>query len=211
MPVARQPDVSPGWFASRASQALFASELPSLQQALAARPGLPWLAFSAFARPGSIDPPRGLWLSPCGGGWRGDVACGVPLPLASESVGAVVLQHVAGRDASAWLDECIRVLVPGGRLSVYALNPLSPFRVHWQGKGLSGQEPVTWRRRLGRAGLTPDPVAQGIGPHWRIRPDETLHVGAGARAGYLIAAEKRRTPMTARRAAALGPALGESA
>ena len=83
MPVARQPDVSPGWFASRASQALFASELPSLQQALAARPGLPWLAFSAFARPGSIDPPRGLWLSPCGGGWRGDVACGVPLPLAS--------------------------------------------------------------------------------------------------------------------------------
>ena len=210
-PAARQPDAPPGWFSSRAGQALLSSELPGLHDALAARSGLPWLVLSAVARPGSIAPPRGLWLSPQADGWGGDVVCGVPLPLASESVGAVVLQHVPEQGVAAWLDECMRVLVPGGRLSVYALNPLSPFRVRWQGEGVSGQEPITWRRRLRRAGLTPESVARGIGPRWRIRLEETPRLGAGARAAYLLVAEKRRMPMTAKRAAALGPALGESA
>lgn len=187
------------------------SELPSLHAAINARPGLPWLVFSALPRPGAIDQPHGLWLREGASGWGGDIACGTALPLASESVGAIVAQHVEAADVEAWLGECERVLVPGGRLSIFALNPLSPYRGHWLGEGVSGREPVTWRRRLRRAGLAPEPVAQGIGPRWRSRIDSVPQLGAGARAVYLLAAEKRRIPMTPTRVPALGPAVGDAA
>ncbi len=209
--VARQPDAALRWFASAAGQTLLHSELPALHAALAARPGLPWLVFSTAPRPAAIDLPHGLWLRPGDAGWRGDVACGPELPLARESVGAVVLQHVDDKAVDAWLAECARVLVPGGRLTVFALNPLSPYRGRWLGEGVSGREPVTWRRRLRRPGLVPEPVAQGIGPRWSLRIDTGLQLGAGARAGYLLAAEKRHLPLTPRRAFALGPAAGEAA
>ncbi len=208
----RQPDALQGWFATRHGLALAMSELPSLHAAISARPGLPWLTFSALPRPSAIDQPHGLWLRPGGAqAWLGDVACGAALPLASESVGAIIVQHVESDDIQIWLEECERVLVPGGRLSVYALNPLSPYRGHWQGEGVSGREPVTWRRRLKRAGLVPESVGQGLGPRWRSRIDSEPQRGAGARAAYLLSAEKRRMPMTMKRAPALGPALGESA
>ncbi|MBE2212063.1 MAG: hypothetical protein IAE66_10640 [Xanthomonadaceae bacterium] len=208
---ARQPDARQGWFATEHGLALAMSELPALHAAISARPGLPWLVFSAMPRPSVIDQPHGLWLCPGGRGWAGDVACAAALPLASESVGAIILQHVEDAEVAAWLAECERVLVPGGRLSVFALNPLSPYRGHWQGEGVSGREPVTWRRRLKRAGLVPEPVAQGIGPRWRSRIDSEPQLGAGARAAYLLAAEKRRIPMTLKRAPALGPAVGDAA
>ena len=81
----------------------------------------------------------------------------------------------------------------------------------WLGEGVSGREPVTWRRRLKRAGLVPEPVARGLGPHWNPRIDPALQLGAGARAAYLLAAEKRRLPLTPRRVPLLGPAVGERA
>lgn len=209
--VARQPEAAARWFASEAGRALLASELPSLYEALSARPGLPWLVFSAVPRPAAIDQPHGLWLCPDAVGWRGDVACGGDLPLASESVGAIVLQHVECAAIEAWLADCERVLVPGGRLTVYTLNPLSPYRGHWIGEGVSGREPVTWRRRLKRAGLVPEPVARGLGPRWRSRIDPHLQLGAGARAAYLLAAEKRRMPLTMKRLPAFVPAMGDIA
>lgn len=208
---ARQPDATCRWYASEAGQALLHSELPGLHQAVSARPGLPWLVFSVAPRPSAIDQPHGLWLCPQGGRWGGDVACDLALPLASESVGAVVMQHVEGDAVAAWLAECARVLVPGGQLSVFSLNPLSPYRGRWLGEGVSGREPVTWRRRLKRAGLVPEPVARGLGPHWNPRIDPALQLGAGARAAYLLAAEKRRLPLTPRRVPLLGPAVGERA
>lgn len=207
----RQPNAQTGWFASECGQALVLSELPSVQAALAMRPGLPWLAFSALPRSSAINQPHGLWLQSDASGWHGDVTCDNALPLASESVGAIVVQHVECAGIDEWLADCARVLVSGGRLSVFSLNPLSPYRAHWQGEGVGGREPVTWRRRLKRAGLVPDAVAQGIGPRWRCRIDSEPQLGAGARAAYLLAAEKRRIPLTPRRAPALGPALGESA
>ncbi len=207
---ARQPDAPPDWFASEHGLALAMSELPSLHAAISARPGLPWLAFSALSRPSAIDQPHGLWLRDGGRGWIGDVACGEALPLASESIGGIIVQHVESDEIEPWLEECVRVLVPGGRLSVFELNPLSPYRGHWQGERVSGREPVTWRRRLKRAGLAPEPVAQGLGPRWRNRIDSELQLGAGARAAYLLAAEKRRMPMTMKRVPALGPAVGDA-
>src|SRR3546814_13939965 len=71
--------------------------------------------------------------------------CRLPLPLASESIGVVVLQHVAapGRSRRELFEECARVLAPGGRLWVFALNPLAPYRWRWRGTGLGASEDRT--------------------------------------------------------------------
>ncbi|RMH94755.1 hypothetical protein EBB59_00160 [Lysobacter pythonis] len=137
--------------------------------------------------------------------------CGAALPLASESVGTVVVQHV-GRPSGAldWLAESARVLVPGGRLWLFALNPLSPYRRHWFSADAAGHEPVSWRRALRRAGLHADAVARGLGPRWRAEADAASQQGAGARAAYGLYAEKRHIPLTMQRAPLLVPALGEA-
>src|SRR3546814_15099397 len=97
--------------------------------------------------------------------------CRLPLPLADESIGVVVLQHVAapGRSRRELFEECARVLAPGGRLWVFALNPLAPYRWRWRGTGLGASEPLSWRRRMRAAGLVPEPVSQGLGPGWKVR------------------------------------------
>ena len=143
-------------------------------------------------------------------GFRGDLRCGLPLPLANESCGRVIVQHVAdaATDPLALLEECSRVLLPGGRLWLLALNPLTPYRVRWRGTGLRTSEPVTWRRRLRAAGLLPDAVSQGLGPTWRVASDPAPQDGAGLRAAFLLRAEKRRYPLTpaqARRAVGWQP------
>ena len=119
--------------------------------------------------------------------------------MPSESFGTVVLQHVArpaGERGPALLEEAARLLVPGGRLWLFLLNPLAPYRWRWRGNGISASEPLVWRKRLRAVGLSPEPVSQGIGPTWDIAHDPCLQDGAGLRAAFLIRAEKRRLPMT---------------
>jgi hypothetical protein len=132
------------------------------------------------------------------GGWAGPVRCGLPLPLANESVAAIVLQHPAlsGPGTAALLSVCARVLVPGAALSVYCLNPLSPWRWRWGGGGPGASEPQPWRRRLRAAGLVPDPVSQGLGPRWGAAPDAALQHGPGVRAAWVLRAQKRLVPLT---------------
>src|SRR5690606_15388077 len=116
----------------------------------------PWLWIAPVAC-SEVPAGHGLCLEPGGEGWCGAVRCALPLPLANESVATVVLQHVARRDrASDLLQECARILVPGGRLWLFGLNAVSPYRWRWVGHGLSASEPLTWRRRLRAAGLVPD-------------------------------------------------------
>src|SRR5690606_9740884 len=160
---------------------------------------------AAQDRPGQ----HGLWLSPSGmgeaelelpllrlraasRGFEGDVRCGLPLPLPSESCGVVLVQHMADISAepAVLLEECARVLVPGGRLWLLALNPLSPYRLRWRGQGPRVAEPVTWRRRLRAAGLAPDAVSRGVGPTWSVAAEPALQDGAGLRAAFLLRAEK---------------------
>ena len=131
-------------------------------------------------------------------GFEGPLRCGLPLPLASDSCGVVVVQHLAdiSAETATLLDECARVLVPGGRLWLLALNPLSPYRLRWRGQGPRVSEPVTWRRRLRIAGLAPEAVSRGVGPTWRVAPEPAVQDGAGLRAAFLLRAEKRRSPMT---------------
>lgn len=202
------------WFATAPGRVLVASESAVVEALLAESRALPWLWLAPFAidlsgddepAPAAATPGRGLMLAPRGdGGWQGAIACGMPLPLPSNTFGAVVLQHVATRDApgQALLAECTRLLAPGGRLGLLALNPLSPYRWRWRGSGLGAAEPISWRRRLREAGLHPDSVSRGIGPGWAPRVVAGSQDGPGLRATYLLRAEKRSHPLTPVRGAA---------
>jgi SAM-dependent methyltransferase len=191
-----QPTRARAWFASPAGQAVLASESEAIRSALAERPGQPWL-WLAMAMPPGGGEGRGLVLQSEPGGWRGPLRCALPLPLANESVAAVVLQHVTGSGrGAALLEECARVLVPGGRLSLFALNPLSPYQVRWLGSRPGASEPSLWRRRLRAAGLHPEGGSHGLGPRWRVGVDPVLQEGPGLRAAWLLRAEKRIAPLT---------------
>ena len=198
---AGQPDGFPDrrgtWFDSEAGRALLDSEAGSIRVALAERPGQSWLWLAPTAQ--VIDPVgRGLQLQVTGDGWGGPLRCALPLPLANESVATVVVQHSVGvgRRGSALFEECARVLVPGGRLWLYVLNPLSPYRGRWRWSGLRAAEPMGWRRRLRVAGLQPDGLSEGLGPRWGIEVSPELQQGPGVRAAYLLRAEKRSIPLT---------------
>ena len=199
-----QPDSHGDWFATAPGRALLDSEADSIRAALAERPGQPWLWLSPVAPGGDTLEGHGLRLRALASGWHGAVRCAVPLPLANESVATVVVQHVArpGEHGTALLSECARVLVPGGRLWLFALNPLSPYRWRWNGNGLRATEPMPWRRRLRAAGMHPDAVSQGLGPRWRVEPDPLLQHGPGLRAAWLLLAEKRAIPLTGLRSRA---------
>lgn len=195
-----QPVPVGAWFGTPAGEALLASEASQCLAILNDSRGLPWLWLTPLPpQPGDARPQgRGLRLCAAARGWEGDAHCALPLPLAGESVGIVLLQHTlpAGSIGTDLLGECARVLVPGGRLVLYALNPLAPYRWRWRGSGLQGVEPLTWRRRLRKAGLQPEPLSQGIGPSWRPTVSPRLQAGVGLRAAYLLRAEKRTLPLT---------------
>ena len=205
-PDRRQPEpaAAAAWFAGIAGQAILASEADTLRQAAQDRPGQAglWLSPSGMGE-AEVDLPL-LRLRAAARGFQGDVRCGLPLPLPSDSCGVVVVQHLADISAepAVLLEECTRVLVPGGRLWLLALNPLSPYRWRWRGQGPRSAEPFSWRRRLRSAGLTPDAVTQGLGPTWTIAPEPVMQDGAGLRAAFLLRAEKRCLPLTPMR----GPA-----
>ena len=198
--VSMEPGLGPlagDWFASVAGRAVLDSEGQIVRQAALERAGQPWLRLMPT---GGLDAggERELALYVEHGAFAGPVRCGFPLPLASESIGTVVLQHVADGPVlpDAALEEAARVLVPGGRLWLLALNPLAPYRFRWMRQGPVASEPVRWRRRLRTAGLVPEAVSQGVGPRWDTLPNATLQQGAGLRAAYLLRAEKRLYPLT---------------
>jgi len=173
-----------------------------IEHALGERPAQPWLwlapASSADQDAKPVSRGRGLRLTSDGPEWRGAVRCGLPLPIASESFGTVVLQHVIrpGAASELLLDECARILSPSGVLWLFALNPLAPYRWRWRHSGVKASEPLTWRRRLRTAGLAPAPISQGIGPRWSVATDSGTQDGPGLRAAYALRADKRTIPLT---------------
>ncbi|QNU15733.1 hypothetical protein [Thermomonas sp. XSG] len=197
-----QPDpaAAAAWFAGAMGQMLLDSEVDCVAAALRQRPGQAalWLGPEAASLPDGSESPLPVRLHMGGTAFHGDLRCGLPLPLASDSCAVVIVQHgdASGCDQAALLAECARVLLPGGWLWLLALNPLSPYRLRWRGQGLHAREPVTWRKRLRAAGLAPDSLTQGIGPVWDIAVDARLQDGVGLRAAFLLRAEKRRLPMT---------------
>jgi SAM-dependent methyltransferase len=191
------------WFDSAAGRVLLDTESDSIRSALGESPGLPWLWLGPISQ--SLETPGlGLRLHAGDGAWEGLIRCGLPLPLPNASVATVVLQHVApvGRASIPLIEECARILIPGGRCWLYALNPLSPYRWSWSGSGLGASEPMPWRWRLRAAGLHPDPVSEGLGPRWRTDRSGATQPGLGLRAAYRLRAEKRTVPLTPTRAPA---------
>jgi hypothetical protein len=85
-------------------------------------------------------------------------------------------------------------------LHVLALNPLSPYRLRWQGRGLRAADAARLRQLLRDVGLNPESYAQGVGPQWSVRSSELPQAGMGLRSAYMQRAEKRAIPMTPIRA-----------
>lgn len=189
------PATALDWFGSEAGQGLLAAEAGAVQRTLATCPALPWAWLGAPAAPPPRIAGRGLLLRRDRRHWTGALRCGLPLPLASETFGAVLLQHVLddGIDAGALLGECARVLVPGGTLWLAALNPWTPYRARWAGSGLQARGPGRWQVALRRAGFSVDAISlQWLGPHLRVGHGEA---GVGAtdrlRAGLALTTSKR--------------------
>ena len=196
MPVAassRQPG-APIRFSGAEAQCLLAQERRWLAVHMATRPARPWL-WLAPASAGAVDcpmpPRRGLRLHECAGGYAGTVRCGLPLPLANECLGDVVLQHPAHRQADALLEECARVLVEGGRLWLFLVNPWSPYRLRSL-RDLPASASGPWLQRLRTHGLRAD-RPRFVGPCWRMAGDAgpVRDSAVPLRAGWVVVAEKR--------------------
>ncbi|KAF1709455.1 hypothetical protein CSC70_10330 [Pseudoxanthomonas kalamensis DSM 18571] len=176
---------------------MLAAEQPRLEAFL--RHGLPaqpwlWLGPLPAEGDGTALPPRGLRLQRVGHGLRGALDCRLPLPLAIESVGTVVIQHILDMEGmEALLAECARVLQPGGRLLMFALNPWSGYRLRWRESGLSALRGDAWRHRLQGAGLTLADTGRGstLGPAWSVRQDDAADALRPWRAVNVFQAEKR--------------------
>lgn len=198
----RQPDrhaTGLAWFASPAGQGVLATEAAAVVRVLSGCPALPWAwlgVSSALPPPGGR---RSVLLRREGCELAGSVRCRLPLPLASETFGAVLLQHVLdeGRDQAALLEECARVLAPGGTLWLATLNPWSPYRARWAGRGLHARGPGRWQRMLRRAGFAGGSIRlQWLGPHWHASPGEAgVAVMDRFRASIAITVSKRAPAM----------------
>ncbi|KRA52439.1 hypothetical protein ASD77_12295 [Pseudoxanthomonas sp. Root65] len=192
----RQPDAL-AWFGSGHGGSILASEHARVSQALTSRSPQPWLWVSPLGGDpahGATPATRGVHLLATATSHRltGHVRCGLPLPLPTEAVGAIVLQHVldAG-DPQPLLQECARVLEPGGRLWLFVLNPWSPYRLRWRGAGLVPRGLGQWHLQLAAAGLVASQHVLHYGPVWRGVPDAPGHGPAPFRAARLLEAEKR--------------------
>ncbi len=192
----RQPDAL-AWFGTGRGGPVLASEHARVSQALTSRTPQPWLWISPEGADASLSAgsaTRGVHLRARAGSSRlsGHVHCALPLPLPTEAAGVIVLQHVldAG-DPQPLLQECARVLEPGGRLWLFVLNPLSPYRLRWRRSGLVPRTLGQWRLQLAAAGLTASQHVLHYGPVWRGLPDAPGRGPAPLRAACLLEAEKR--------------------
>ncbi|MFT4257908.1 MAG: methyltransferase domain-containing protein [Pseudoxanthomonas sp.] len=198
-PVAASPAMD--WFGSAAGVPVLAAERERIAAELEGRAPQPWLWLTPLATDAVELPPRGMRLHRDATGLAGTIRCGLPLPLPSESFGVVVVQHMLddGRLPDL-LAEAERILQPGGCLRLFALNPFSPWRLHWRGTGLQARTSAAWRARLRAAGFHVDPdQVEWLGPAWREAG--TAQLPQMLRAACLIGAEKRIAPLTPARPA----------
>jgi SAM-dependent methyltransferase len=188
----RQPDALT-WFGNGAGGPLLAVEQPWVAAALKARAPQTWLWLGPVTMDLSMNAsPRGVQLHRQPPGFSGSVRCDLPLPLPTEAIGAVVLQHALETGRDDLLEECARVLEPGGRLWLFALNPWSPYRARWHGLDLVIHDAVGWRERLRATGL--QLVGREIcylGPVWRAKSGTGGRAPDRLRAVCLLEAEKR--------------------
>ena len=192
-PLSRQPDAL-AWFDTLNGQTVLATERAHIRSALRSRSvRQPWLWIAPFTQGACDDlpvPPRSLLLHRQGRRLVGPLECGLPLPLPSESIGNVILQHALEDGGNDLLEECVRVLEPGGRLWLFTLNPLSPYRLRWRGSGLAVCGTSFWQLRLRGQGLQPcGEQVSYFGPLWH--PGSATSNPGRLRAICLLQSEKR--------------------
>lgn len=188
----RQPDAL-AWFGNGPGGPLLAAEQPWVAAALKARAPQAWLWLGPSAPdPALVRPARGVQLYRQPMGFAGSLRCDLPLPLPTEALAAVVVQHALETAHDGLLEECARVLEPGGRLWLFALNPWSPYRLRWRGLDLVVHDALGWRERLRAAGLQPvGREARYLGPVWRAKGAADGRGPGRLRAVCLLEAEKR--------------------
>ena len=179
----RQPNTALAWFGGMAGQGLLDVESAAMARVLAGCQAMPWawIGVDATSPPGGPGA-RGVRLRRHGQGFDG-------------AFRSVLQQHVLddGIDPMPLLDECARVLAPGGTLWLAALNPWSPYRARWARSGLHAYNTGAWQSMLRGAGFASDSVSlQWLGPLWRPAHGA---VGIGAadrlRAGIGLTVSKR--------------------
>ena len=190
-PFPRQAAVS-AWFEKEGADAMRAVEHPHLLEQLRASPSQPWLWLAPCAAwcPEPAPAGRGLRLHRQAAGWGGDVCCTLPLPLPSEAVNAIVLQHPVAAELDPLLAECARVLMPGGRLWLTLLNHHSPYRSHWQWRGMRPPTAMRCRASLQREGLRIR-ATQHVGPVWSETAGAAGKTLPALRAVCVLECEKR--------------------
>lgn len=164
--------------------------IKSLLPAWSSQPWL-WLAPGPTPLPRSDEHPRALLLHTDGGGFAGAIRCGLPLPLPTESLRHIVIQHLHDAGSATLLEECARILEPGGRLWLFSLNPYSPYRWRWRHSGLRSRGLGHWERQLQVAGLqTVSGGVRYLGPAWATSAVSGA-APARLRAVCLLEVEKR--------------------
>lgn len=201
-----ESDAPLAWFATTPGQGLLEVEGAAMARVLAGIPALPWCWFGVpGAAPPEVQRRRGVLLRRDVGHFEdvrfaGAVRCGLPLPLANESFGAVLLQHALddGFDSDELLGECERILAPGGTLWLAALNAWSPYRARWTRTGLHARVTGSWQASLRRAGFALDSVnLQWLGPRWRMdQGDVGVGMNDWLRAGIALSVNKRVHALT---------------
>ncbi|WP_184623057.1 hypothetical protein [Xanthomonas sp. 3058] len=191
-PFSRQAGVS-SWFDTDVGRSLLQSERRLAFSALQTRPSQPWLWLTPNTELPARDAlqGRGLRLYRSAGRFGGDARCAMPFPLPTESLQAIVVQHAVVGGAAEFLAECERLLMPGGRLWLFTLNPLSPYRFHWARRGPVAMRPDRWRSLAQRAGLQCVEAERYLGPIWRAGHGSDPPGRAPWRAVYLLEVEKR--------------------
>ena len=202
MPVlgfSRQASTS-SWFETRAGYILLRAEQAMAHAALQRGIVHPWLWFRVAKQPSLMTRPqgRGICFVRQGGRFTGDVRCGMDLPIATESIQSIIIQHSVVCHPDDLLRECARVLKPGGRIWVFVLNPYSPYRLHWRGLRCTALPAYRWRAVLAQVGLACITAPQYVGPIWQPQRLHPLQCGPGRpwQAACLLVAQKRTLAMT---------------
>jgi SAM-dependent methyltransferase len=166
-------------------------------------------------------PMLGCWTSLRleGDRYRGDLraAADESLPFVDDAFDLALLRHVleVAPDASALLDDAIRVLAPGGVLVLTGVHPLSGWApwFYWRTRGKSRtlQMPLRLGHDLRQAGLEIERM-QRVGRSWpggEVTGPASGNVFGG---GYVLIARKRRPmllPLRIKPVAVRVPASGQ--
>lgn len=174
-PRPRQASVA-DWFETSAACALAQAERELLLPQLALRPSWPvlWLMPAAGWAPQRSAVARLIGLQQRAGQWRGDLVCRLPLPMAAQSVGTVVLQHPGAGMAEALLEDVARLLLPGGVLLLAVARAQHPARLLCPGHVLWQGPAGGWRAGLAAHGLRLRQVHR-IGPRG-LKPEHACVV-----------------------------------